>query len=595
MAPTETLTFLFTDIAGVAKLWEHNPKAMHLALAVHDDLVHRIIQEHGGLIFKTLGDSCYAAFNEAGQAIAAAIAAQRALFAQDWGEIGPLRVSMALHSGGAEWRSGDYYGPTVYRTTRILALGHGGQILLSRATRDLASAGLPPEIALRDLGERYLQEILRPEQVFQVAAPDLPAKFPPLKSRETVDRIDIVTRELREVAGWAQLLPYLTERVPQELRIEKAKVLVWDGECFAPHEFEASGHESHLHIPADWPLDDPLVLQDWQPEDDGDWPVGLLDEGYQLAYILVVGGEPVGLFAFGRRLSGEYYDPTTIKALEGLADRVAGAVEHARLLDQTAFQARLNHELALARRIQQSLLPKNELRHGTLEVAALSIPAREVGGDFYSFQQLADGGLTVAIGDVSGKGMGAALLMAVASTILTTIAGDGDPPAVLLGRVHRLIANYTRQNRQNVALCTLRFTPLKHGRYKLHAANAGAVPPFLRRGNGADEWLWVEGLPLGTAFEAPFYQPLMVTLEPGDLVLLCTDGLIEAENEADVMLGFEGVEQAITALPPSADAHSVAKSLLQTLARYSEGRELADDVTLLLVRVAEPLAAPPAV
>ncbi len=96
---------------------------------------------------------------------------------------------MILYSGAAVWRDGDYYGPAVYRAVRMLSLGHGGQILLSGTTRDQVINALPEQVELADLGIRHLPDILQPEHIFQLIVPDLPIRFPPLRSREMLDRI----------------------------------------------------------------------------------------------------------------------------------------------------------------------------------------------------------------------------------------------------------------------------------------------------------------------------------------------------------------------------------------------------------------------
>src|SRR3954470_22254604 len=132
--PSGTVTFLFTDIEGSTTRWEHQPEAMQAALARHDALIRAAVLEHGGHVVKTMGDAFHAAFSRAPDAVAAALDAQRRLQAGPWGEIGPVRVRMALHTGAAEERDGDYYGPTLNRAARLMSVGHGGQVLLSHAT-----------------------------------------------------------------------------------------------------------------------------------------------------------------------------------------------------------------------------------------------------------------------------------------------------------------------------------------------------------------------------------------------------------------------------------------------------------------------------
>src|SRR6202521_4474041 len=179
--PTGTITFLFTDIEGSTRLWERHHAAMQQALAHHDAILRDAIESNDGYLVKTTGDGAHAAFAIAADAIAASLAAQRALTAHAWGELS-ITSRMAMHSGAAEQRGGDYYGPALNRAARLMEAGHGGQILLSLATEELVRDHLPAGIALRDMGERRLKDLIRPERVFQVVAPDLPADFPPLKT-----------------------------------------------------------------------------------------------------------------------------------------------------------------------------------------------------------------------------------------------------------------------------------------------------------------------------------------------------------------------------------------------------------------------------
>ncbi len=180
--PHGTATFLFTDIVGSIQLWEQHPTAIALALTRYDALLRTAITEQGGHVFRMVGDACYAVFGTASAALSTALAAQRTLAAEPWGTPEPLLVRMALHTGQAEDRDGDYFGPPLNRIALLLAAGHGGQILLTAATRELVRDPLPPGIELRDLGEHRLKDLIRPEQVYQVLAPDLPAEFPPLKT-----------------------------------------------------------------------------------------------------------------------------------------------------------------------------------------------------------------------------------------------------------------------------------------------------------------------------------------------------------------------------------------------------------------------------
>src|SRR5215217_3162333 len=182
--PSGTVTFLFTDVEGSTRRWEQDSVAMRTAIVRHFTLLDEAINANNGVRFKIIGDAVQAAFPTALDAVLAAVAAQRALAAEDWGALGPVRVRMAIHTGAATPHDGDYLSPALNRLARLLAAGAGGQILLTEATRqlvrDLSPAGMP--LHLVDLGEHRLRDLRESEHVFQLVAPGLPSEFPPLKS-----------------------------------------------------------------------------------------------------------------------------------------------------------------------------------------------------------------------------------------------------------------------------------------------------------------------------------------------------------------------------------------------------------------------------
>lgn len=211
--PTGTVTFLFTDIEGSTALWERAPDAMRLTLGRHDALVAEAIEQNGGIVVKNRGegDSVFAVFARPTDAVASARALQLAMLGEAWPAETPIRVRAALHTGEAEFRDGDYYGSTVNRCARLRAIGHGGQTLLSAGIQELVRDHLPPGIVLRDLGEHRLRDLVRPERVFELNAPGLPAEFRPLRSLDTrphnlpVQPKPLIGRE-RELAELHRLL-----------------------------------------------------------------------------------------------------------------------------------------------------------------------------------------------------------------------------------------------------------------------------------------------------------------------------------------------------------------------------------------------------
>lgn len=169
--PSGTVTFLFTDIEGSTRLWETSPDAMRLAVAWHDEIVRVAIEVHDGVVFSTSGDGLAAAFQRAGLAVSAAVAAQRALAAAAWPSPLVLRVRMGMHTGEADERDGDYFGPPVNRAARLMACAPGGQVLVSDATA--AIMGRVPDVELVELGWRRLRGVVDPMRVFGVRAKGL--------------------------------------------------------------------------------------------------------------------------------------------------------------------------------------------------------------------------------------------------------------------------------------------------------------------------------------------------------------------------------------------------------------------------------------
>ena len=202
--PSGTVTFLFTDMEGSTRRWETDTDAMRAEVARHDELVRAAVERHGGVVFATGGDGFAVAFSRAGDALACAVEVQRALH-----DAGLPAVRMGVHTGeAAEERGGDYFGPVVNRAARLMAVGHGGQVLVSLATRQVAG----DDVGMRDLGEHRLRDLAEPMRVFQVMHPALRSEFPPLRSLDVLpgnlprQLTSFVGRD-HELAALAELLP----------------------------------------------------------------------------------------------------------------------------------------------------------------------------------------------------------------------------------------------------------------------------------------------------------------------------------------------------------------------------------------------------
>lgn len=184
--PTGTVTFFFSDIEGSTRLLEALGDGYPDVLERHRRIVRESFKRSGAVEIGTEGDSFFAAFPSAADAVVAAVAIQRAITAEDWPQDSTLRVRIGLHTGEARLVGDDYVGLDVHRAARIMAAGHGGQIMISEATRTVVEMSLDDGIELRNMGEHRLRDLSAPERLFQVMASGLPTDFPPLRTLNAI-------------------------------------------------------------------------------------------------------------------------------------------------------------------------------------------------------------------------------------------------------------------------------------------------------------------------------------------------------------------------------------------------------------------------
>ena len=350
--------------------------------------------------------------------------------------------------------------------------------------------------------------------------------------------------------------------------------------------------ENNVHQAVDW-LPNPLLPH----------------TASEMAVPIIIAGQVEGVLDVQEdKLAG--FDEGDASLLRSVANQIAVALNNARLFSHIQqvneqlkkLNVRLQDELTLARQIQQSLLPPPRPDWFDLDILCYSQPAREVGGDLYAYHafdlsQEAQPMLryVVAVGDVSGKGMPAALLMAVSLASFRSMVGSGLTPGELLIRMDQVIAHYTQTSRQNCALVYTEVSrTLPHmvadswngeTAYTLQATNAGCITPIIRRGNGLVEWLDIGGLPLGIGLGADFgYREETVHLAKGDLMILVSDGVIEARNTANHMLGFDRFEEMVGS-GPTGSAEAMLEYLKRGIFTFTHDAELQDDLTLVVVRV----------
>ncbi len=296
---------------------------------------------------------------------------------------------------------------------------------------------------------------------------------------------------------------------------------------------------------------------------------------------LVSQGELIGLLNLGPRLSQQEYSADDRKLLNDLATQTAPAVQVAQLVRQQQQQAqereRIEQELRVARLIQQTLLPKHVPDLPGYQLAAYYQPAREVGGDFYDFLELDDDHLGLVVGDVTDKGVPAAIVMATTRTMLRASAQRLDSPGEVLKRVNDVIVRDIPPNM--FITCLYAILDLTTG--LLRYANAGHDLPYRRRtsNNGGAEELRATGMPLGL-LPGMSYEEKEIVLEEGDSVLFYSDGLVEAHDPQRDMFGFPRLQGLVGA--HRSDGSALVNFLLSELARFTgEEWEQEDDITLV--------------
>ncbi|HEY7281130.1 MAG TPA: SpoIIE family protein phosphatase [Actinomycetota bacterium] len=312
-------------------------------------------------------------------------------------------------------------------------------------------------------------------------------------------------------------------------------------------------------------------------------------QGLRLIVPLVTQGELIGLLNLGPRLSEQEYSSDDRKLLENLAAQAAPAVRVAQLVREQQAEARererIEHELQVAQLIQQNFLPKSTPSIAGWEVAAYYRPARTVGGDFYDFIEFPDGRLGIVIGDVTDKGVPAALVMAATRSVVRTTASANPSPGAVLARVNDILVPDMPRNM--FVTCLYGLLDPKVGSFRF--ANAGHDLPYVRRPDGRVDEFRATGMPLGL-LEGMEYEEAEGTLGSGDTVLFSSDGLVEAHDPHGEMFGFPRLRERMSTHRGGAN---LLDRILGDLAAFTGADwEQEDDVTIVTLACSADLPAP---
>jgi sigma-B regulation protein RsbU (phosphoserine phosphatase) len=293
---------------------------------------------------------------------------------------------------------------------------------------------------------------------------------------------------------------------------------------------------------------------------------------------LVAESELVGVFNIESDAPNAFNE-RDLRLLSAFGNQTAIAIQRARLHDQAIEKRRMEEEIRIARRIQRRLLPSADPVFAGLDIAAFNHPSLEVSGDVYDFLEITSDQLGILVGDVSGKGIPAGILMATFQASMRAEIRNNYAISVILNKVNRLM----HESIEETAFVTAVYGVFDRARRRLTYSNAGHNPPVLLRASGAVEWLREGGTVLGVWPDAE-YTEAFVDLGPGDLLVFYTDGISEAVSPTGEMFGAEHLLETLRACPPDESARGVCRRILEAVHRHCGHTHMDDDLTAVVLR-----------
>jgi len=319
-------------------------------------------------------------------------------------------------------------------------------------------------------------------------------------------------------------------------------------------------------------LSEPILLEDTDQFDEYE------KKGLAVIVPMRMQQKTRGMMLVGGKISGGRFDESELEFLMTLGNQAMTALENARLFREALEKQRMEEELNLARSIQKGMLPDSLPQPGGYEIAGTNIPSRQVGGDYYDVIPVDTHRYGIAIGDVAGKGAGAALLMANLQASLQALVSGGTGIAEMMSRINRQVYRNTSPDK----FITFFYGEIDVSRHILTFCNAGHNYPLHISRDGKVEDLFEGGLILGMMPEAD-YRTATVPILPGDRILLFTDGITEAMNDAEEEFGETRLKE-FAATHRNDTAVRLMDGIIDTVRNFNAAESQADDITLLVIR-----------
>jgi phosphoserine phosphatase RsbU/P len=314
------------------------------------------------------------------------------------------------------------------------------------------------------------------------------------------------------------------------------------------------------------------------------------DEFLQIRSLLIVpmrfGNETLGVLTLVNRIDATPFTAGDLSLLQAMADQACVPIHYAGLRDALEHKKQLDRDLHAAQQIQASLLPQTLPQLDGVRLGAFNLPAYDIGGDYYDFIQIDENHLGIAIADVSGKGIGGAMMMAVCQGVLRTRAAQEQSPSRMLSELNRVLSNNLAED----MFITMLYMVLDIRTRELRFARAGHERPLICRGCNQEKRdlkpLDSPGIAIGLT-DAEIFESVIedrsIQLESGDGIIVYTDGITEALNEDGVEWGFDNLAEIIQTAPPTPDAF--LQMVQNALSRYIGARQQYDDMTMLALKI----------
>ena len=390
-----------------------------------------------------------------------------------------------------------------------------------------------------------------------------------------------LSEHVRSILDTRELLETVARKISESMHVQHVAVMLLEGGLYRPALATGYSVPDGFTLPAAGPAIGQL-RQSRAPLD-ATTHAELAPLRAQLLLPLASGKELLGFIGLGPKKSEEPYSPSDTSLLRTVAAQTGLALENSRLSEaiagEVAKRETLHREIEIAREVQQLLFPQSLPANPALEYAGHCRPASGVGGDYYDFLALANGCLGLAIGDISGKGIPAALLMAsLQASVRGQSLSAGDNIAGLTANVNRLVFDASSSSRY----ATFFYAQFNPATRRMVYTNGGHNPPILLRGSEVIR-LETGGPPVGL-FGSARYEQAEIQLAPGDLLLLYTDGMSEAENPAEEEWGEDAMIAAARACFEHPPARMI-QDILEAADRFADGAQQHDDMTLVIARV----------